>query len=314
VGEREREVTPRRHSAIAAFISRLWGSPYSLLILAVLFWSGNFIVGRAVVGIVPPVALAFWRWTFGLVLVLCFGMSHIRRDAGVIAASWRMLLLLAMLGISAFNTLIYFGLQTTTAVNALLLQSAMPIVILAATYLLYGERPGLSQFAGVLLSLAGIAVIASKGDWQALASLSFNFGDIWVLSAVGAYAFYSALLRKRPSVHPLSFLAATFSLGALMLLPLYVREHLLVAQVQPVASAYLAIAYVAAFPGFLSYLLYNRGVELAGANKAGHFMHLMPILGSLLTIILLGERFAGFHLAGAALIGAGLGLATVLRR
>jgi drug/metabolite transporter (DMT)-like permease len=293
---------------------RIWCSPYVLLILAVLFWSGNFVVGRATAGIVPPVALAFWRWTIGFVLVMSFGVRHIRRDWTTLTRQWRMLLVLGGLGIAAFNTLVYLGLQTTSAVNALLLQSAMPVVILATTFLLYRERPRVLQMLGVLVSIIGVFVIATKGNWQALAQLRFNTGDLWVLAAVGAYALYSALLRERPAVSPLSFLAATFAIGVLMLLPLYIHEHMTIAHVQPALMSYLAIAYVSVFPGFLSYLLYNRGVELAGANTAGHFMHLMPIFGSGLAILLLGERFTSFHFAGAALIAIGLGLAALNRR
>jgi len=295
-------------------ISQLWRAPYVLLTFAILFWAGNFIVARATTGIVPPVALAFWRWTIGLALVVCLGAGQIRRDWSILSANWRFLVMLGILGIATFNTLVYYGLQTTTAVNALLLQSAMPLVILAATFLLYRERPGFWPALGVLVSIIGVFIIATKGDWHALASLMFNAGDIWVLLAVVSYAFYSALLRDRPQVHPLSFLAATFAIGSLILLPLYVHEHVAVAQVQPTPAAYLAIAYVAIFPGFLSYLLYNRGVELAGANTAGHFMHLMPIFGSGLAILLLGERLALFHIAGAAFIATGLGLAMLKRR
>jgi len=302
--------TDPRHAPL----SRLWRSPYVLLTLAVLFWSGNFIVGRGTAGLVPPVALAFWRWTIGLGLVVCLGAAQIRKDWPTLAAHWRPVVVLGILGVAVFNTLVYVGLQTTTAVNALLMQSAMPLVILAATFLLYRERPGVRAALGVLVSIAGVCVIATKGDWRALATLRFNSGDLWVLLAVGSYALYSALLRQRPRVHPLSFLAATFAVGSLSLLPLYAHEHFVNAQVQAGWASFLAIAYVAVFPGFLSYLLFNRGVELAGANAAGHFMHLMPIFGSGLAILLLGERLAAFHLIGAALIAAGLMLATLGRQ
>lgn len=309
--QKDRSVKSRETGVVPSW--SLWQSPYLLLGLAVLFWSGNFIVGRATAGIVPPIALAFWRWTLGLLLVVGLGSANIRRDWAQLKSHWKILLLLGALGIATFNTFVYLGLQTTTAVNALLLQSAMPVIILAATFLIYGERPAWRQALGVLVSIGGVLAIAAKGDWQTLATLQFNGGDLWVLAAVAAYALYSALLRQRPAVHPLSFLAATFSVGAIMLLPLYIHEHMAIAQVRPVLPAYLAIAYVALFPGFLSYLLYNRGVELVGANTAGHFMHLMPIFGSGLAVLVLGERFAGYHLVGAALIAAGLALATLRR-
>lgn len=308
---REGASRQRRHAS--TLLSRLWSAPYVLLTLAVLFWSGNFIVGRAVTDLVPPVGLAFWRWTVGLLLILLIGRQHVVEDFRALKTSWRILLVLAALGIATFNTFVYLGLHTTTAVNALLLQSAMPVVILTLTFFLFGERPGIAPATGVVISMAGVATVASAGDWSALASLSFNGGDLWVLAAVGAYALYSVLLRKRPTVHPLSFLAATFALGALMLLPLYVYEHIAVAQVRPSAAAFLAIAYVAVFPGVLSYLFFNRGVELAGANAAGHFIHLMPIFGSVLAVLLLGESIAGFHILGGLLIAAGLALAAATR-
>ncbi|MFV0294782.1 MAG: DMT family transporter [Hyphomicrobiaceae bacterium] len=309
--EPARAAAPSQKLPSPGLSSVLWHSPYILLTFAVLFWSGNFIVGRATAGVVPPVALAFWRWTIGLALVCCLGARHIRRDWSTLKRSWRILLVLGALGIAAFNTLVYVGLQTTTAMNALLMQSAMPAVILAAVFLLHSERPSAGQAIGVAISICGVVAIAARGDLQTLAALSINAGDAWVLAAVVAYAVYSALLRKRPSVHPLSFLAAIFTIGSAMLLPLYLHEHLMVAKVQPVPLAYFAIAYVAIFPGFLSYLLYNRGVELVGANAAGHFMHLMPIFGSVLAIAVLGEHLALFHVIGAALIGSGLMLATV---
>jgi len=308
----ERAPSGRRY--VSELRSRVWSAPYILLMLAVLFWSGNFIVGRAATDVVPPVALAFWRWTAGLVIVSAIGWRHVARDFDKLRSSWPILLVLAALGISVFNTFVYIGLHSTTALNALLLQSAMPIVILVLTFLLFGERPGFAPSVGVVVSMAGVATIASAGDWGTLASLSFNAGDLWVLAAVGAYALYSVLLRKRPDVHPLSFVVATFALGALMLLPAYIYEHFVAGPLRPSLSAYLVIAYVAVFPGVLSYLFFNRGVELAGANRAGHFIHLMPIFGSVLAMLLLGESIAAFHVVGGILIAAGLLLAAAGRR
>ena len=291
-----------------------WNMPYLLLTLAVLFWSGNFIVGRAVAGDVPPVTLAFWRWTIGLVFILALGHRQLRADLPVLLRAWPVVILLSGLGIAVFNTLVYFGLQSTTAVNGLLLQSAMPLIILLFSFLLFREAPRLNQVIGVIISIIGVLAIACQGDVAVLLSLAVNIGDVWILLAVMSYALYSALLRKRPAVQPFSFLAATFLLGALMLVPLYAMELRAGLRIAPQPGSYLAILYVALFPGFLSYLFYNRGVELVGANRAGHCMHLMPVFGSLLAVGFLGETIQGFHLAGIALIGGGIFFAMLGRR
>jgi drug/metabolite transporter (DMT)-like permease len=290
-----------------------WNSPRLLLTATMLFWSGNFIVGRAAQGLVPPIALAFWRWTLALLLVASVGPRQVLADLPALFGHWPIILGLSAFGVAGFNTLIYIGLTSTTAINALLLQSAMPVVILVATFALFNEGPRASQVAGIAVSLAGVAGIAARGDAHNLVALSFHRGDLWILAAVVSYALYSALLRRRPKVRPLSFLAITFCLGALLLLPFYVAEYSKGERIVPTAPALLAIAYVASFPGFFYYMLYNRAVELIGANAAGHYMHLMPVFGSVLAIALLGERLEAYHAAGFVLIGLGLLMAAVRR-
>jgi drug/metabolite transporter (DMT)-like permease len=271
--------------------ARLWHAPWLLLVSASLFWAGNFIVGRAVHETVPPFGLAFWRWLGSLALVLGFAWPHLRRDAPVLRRHGVVLLLLAGLGISAYSALTYLGLGSTPAINALLLQSAMPLVILACGFALFGDRAGPLQLVGIAVSLGA--------------------GDVWVLVAVICYALYSTLLRKRPPVHPLSFLAASFALGAALLLPGYVWEHLAGAPTRPSAGAVLAIGYLALFPSCLAYMFYNRGVELIGANRAGQFFHLMPVFGTLLAVMLLGEPFELHQAVGILLIASGIGLASL---
>ncbi len=289
---------------------RLDRHPYLLLTLAVFFWSGNFIVGRAVHGAIAPIALAFLRWAFATLLVMPFAWPHLRRDWPRLAGHWPILLLLSALGIAAFNSLAYAALQWTQAINAFLMQSVMPVLIVAMSFLLYRERISGRQFGGVLLSLSGAAVIILRGDWGALASLSINRGDVLLLFAVLGYAAYSVLLRQRPAIHPLSFVAVTFAAGTLILLPLFIWESLAVGAVAFSPAIVLAIAYVAVFPSIVSYLCFNRGVELVGANRAGLFIHLMPVFGSLMAIVFLGESFYPFHAFGIVLIAAGIFLAT----
>jgi drug/metabolite transporter (DMT)-like permease len=290
--------------------AQIYNLPYLLLTLAVFFWSGNFILGRAVRAEVPPIALAFWRWAIASLLVAGVAWPHLKRDWPAVRTHWPMLLLLSVVGVASFNTLVYSGLQSTIALNAFIMQSMMPVLIVFMSFVLFHEKISRLQGAGVAFSLTGALTIISKGSWQALRALSINRGDLLIFIAVVCYAGYSVLLRKRPAIHPLSFVAVTFSIGSLLLLPLYLAETLAGRPVQFNATTLLAISYVAIFPSIVSYLCFNRGVELAGANRAGLFLHLMPVFGSIMAIAWLGESFEWFHAAGIALIILGILMAT----
>lgn len=292
-----------------AGLARLWHWPYLLLPLTILFWAGNFVVGKAVDQSVPPIALAFWRWTLAGLIVLPFALRPLGRDAATLRASWRILLLLSALGIAVFNTLIYVGLQTTTAINALLLQSLMPVLIVLWSRIIFGERVTGRQAAGIAVSLSGAVLIITGGAPGVLLAFAFTRGDLWVAAAVTSYAAYTALLRLRPAVHPLSFLTTTFLAGAAMLLPFRLLESGAGRPLELHGAALLAIGYVAVFPSIVSYLCYNRGVALIGANRAGVFVHLMPLFGSLMAVAFLGETFGPVHAAGLALILGGIALA-----
>lgn len=294
----------------AQFFQNLFDQPYLLLVLATLFWSGNFVLARGVRAEVPPVALAFWRWCGGSILLFGFAWPYLKHDWRLSLRHWKMMLLMSFLGVASFNTLVYSGLQFTTAINALLLQSTMPVLIVAMTYLLFRETVTPVQAVGVVLSLAGVVIIGGEGDMQVLLSLSLNVGDVLIFIAVAFYAAYSVLLRRRPALHPLSFLATTFIIGTVMLLPFYLWEIGTGRMMSLDRVTLLTIGYVAIFPSVLAYFFYNRGVELAGANRAGLFMHLMPVFGSVMAILFLGERFQWFHALGIALILGGIVLAT----
>jgi len=290
--------------------ARLWRAAYLLLLLAVLFWSANFILGRAFAAVIPPISLAFWRWVGASLLVLPFAWPHLSRDLPLVWRFWPRMLLLSAIGVSTFNTCAYIGLQTTTAIHGVLLQSAMPVVILIFTFLFFGERPKLAQILGVVLSIAGVLAIISEGRGQALLDLALNRGDIAILIAILAYGAYTALLRIKPPMHPLSFLAATFVIGTLLLLPFYLWELSTGRVLTLDGPTMMVIAYVAIGPSLLSYLFYNRGIELLGANRAGQFMYLVPAFGSLFAVIFLGEALRLYHVAGIALIAVGVSLAS----
>lgn len=294
-----------------ASLARAWNSPVVLLVLTNLFWAASMIVARAVHELVPPVALAFWRWAIALGLVLPFAWPHLRRDWPILLRNWVLMLVLGSFGIGAYNTFTYFGLQTTTALNALLMQSATPLVILLCSFLLFRERPSFVQVTAVLVSLLGVLVIAAHGSFPALFGLSLNRGDALILLGIAIYSVYAVLLRRRPVVHPMSFLGATFAVGTMNLLPFYLWERESGAVLDAKPEALLAIAFLGVFPAFVAYLFFNRGVELIGANRAGHFIHLIPVFGSLLAVVALGEAFLAYHFAGILLIGAGIVLATI---
>jgi drug/metabolite transporter (DMT)-like permease len=287
-------------------LNRFWHSAWTLLALSNLAWAGNFIIGRAVAGQVAPVALAWWRWTGAFLLAFGFAWPHLRRDWPVLLRHAPIVLALSVTGVAAFNTMVYIGLQHTAAVNALLLQSVMPVVILLWAFALYGERPRRFQAAGVAVSLLGVVAIAGRGSLATLAGLSFNIGDVWVIGAVVLYALYVVLLRRRPHMHPLSLLVVLMGIGSLLLLPFYAWESYAGAAIRGGWPSYAAIAYTAVLPSFVAYLFFNRGVELIGAARAGQSAHLMPAFGAALAVLFLGERIYAYHAVGVALIAAGL--------
>lgn len=287
----------------------LYDNAYLLLSLTALFWAGNFVVGRGVHGEVPPIALAWLRWTTATLLVLPFAWPHLRNDWPVIRANWPILVFLGVLGAGLFNTISYVSLNYTTAINAVVLQSNVPVLIMLATFLLFGDRIKPRQFLCVLVSLSGVLIMVARGDPAVLAGLSFNSGDIGLLIAMAIWAVYTAFLRKRPEVHWLSFIAVTFAVAIALNTPLLVFEHLSGWQLRFDLQTLLAGVYVSIFPGLLAYIFYNRGVELIGANRAGVFNHLVPFFGAALAILFLGETPHLYHAVGIALILTGVTLA-----
>ncbi|MFQ5993475.1 MAG: DMT family transporter [Acidiferrobacterales bacterium] len=280
--------------------------PYVLLTFAPLFWAGNIVLARAIIESTSPVGLAFWRWTTALLILLPVTWPLLKQDWSTAIRHWKILTILSLLGISAFNTLLYVAVQTTTAINGSLMQSSMPAVIIVISLLLFGEKISSVQLGGVGISILGAAIIVLRGDPSTFLSLAFVDGDLWMALAVVLYALYSALLRNRPSVHPLSFLTVTFALGSMALLPLYLGELWSTGSnaIQPKVA--LTILYLAVFPSILAYLCWNRGIEIIGANRGGLFINLIPVFASVLAIAVLGESLQTFHFIGMGLIFFGM--------
>ena len=280
--------------------------PYLVLSAAPLCWAGNIVLARGVADIIPPVAFAFWRWTLAFMLILPFTLRQLAQDRKEIARRWKMLFLLALLGISSFNTLLYTAVHTTTAINGALIQSSMPAVIVLLSRLLYREKVATRQMGGVVLCILGACLIVLRGDLKTLLAMSFVQGDLLMIIAVSAYGLYSAMLRRRPAIHPLSFLAATFALGAAGLFPVYLAEVAIAAPVALSREIILSILYVAIFPSIAAYFCWNKGVDLVGPNRAGLFINLIPAFASLLSVWLLGESIQIYHIGGMGLVAGGM--------
>src|ERR1700761_4246046 len=284
--------------------------PYLLLSITSLCWAGNAIVGRLAAGHIPPVTLSFLRWFLAFLILLPFAWKHLVRDWGAIRAKLGILLIVSATGIGAFNTLQYWALEYTQALNTLLLQSAGPLVVAVWSLLLLGVRLTLAQAAGVVVSLIGVLVILLHGDLGTLSSIEFNKGDIIFIVALIIFGFYSVMTLKRPAIHALSFATFTFGTGAACLIPLLIWE-LSTRPVMALNTAnLLTLFYVAVFPSTLAYLCYNRGIQLIGANRAAPFFHMVPLFGSVMAMAFLGERPQLFHFIGFALVLSGVFVAS----
>ena len=290
--------------------ARLFHEAYLLLSLTSLFWSGNVVIGRYIAGYVPPITVSVIRWGGAFLILLPFATPHLVRDWPLIRKRAGLLALLALTGFSAYNTIAYYGLHFTTAINGLLLQSVTPLFVALWSFILFRDRLSLRQAAGIFLSLAGVIVIICQGSVAILFAIAFNRGDLLFVIALLIYASYVATLRLRPAIHPLSFLAVGMGAGVVLLLPGMALE---IAYGQAIAFDYLSafsLLYLCIFPSILGYLFLNRGIELIGANRAAPFIHLVPVFGSVLAIALLGEQLHLFHAIGYVLVLAGITLAT----
>ncbi len=288
--------------------------PYLLLTLTVLFWSGNMVVGRGLREAVPPMSLAFARWSLALLLTLPFAWPHLNALRGMTRTQWGVLAVLGVLGVGAYNTLAYVALVHTTATNAALLNSFIPIAIIAISWCL-GHRATLVESIGVGVSFVGVMTIVSRGDLAVLAGLSLNVGDLWMLAAVLSWALYTLGLRWRPAgLHPMALLATLTVIGLMVLAPLAWWELASGAHLQLTPLALAGVAYTGIFPAFLGYVFYNRAVGEVGASRAGLFIHLMPAFSTILATLFLGEVPRAYHFFGIALILTGIWLTTGFKK
>ncbi len=285
--------------------------PYLIMVIPPLLWAGNFVVGRAISDQHAPIGLSFWRWFLASLILLPFVLRPIWQQRQLIRQNFWRIFILAVLSISSFNSLAYISLQYTTATNATLLNSFIPIFILIITGVVFKEKISGKQILGVLVSLFGVFVILSRLDWQVLAELKINKGDLWMLLAALDWALYSILLKYlRPAdLSPMPFLGIMMIIGTIVLLPVLLINPF---NEQPLPlnndEVIKALAYIAIFPSIISYLAWNYGMQKIGASTGGQYIHLMPLFGALMAVVFLGERIQAYHIVGGISIALGLWL------
>ena len=271
---------------------------YVFMSLTALFWAGNFVIGRAATGTIPPLTLAWARWAGAAALILPFALPYVWRDRRALLEHRGFIFFLGCIGAGLFNTLQYISLTMMTAVTGSVINSAGPVLIAVACWIILGDRLRLLQIAGIVVSLAGVLVVVAKGDFARLPSLGQSLGELLMLGALVVWAVYTALLRFRPSVHPMSFAAATYLTAAIVNTPFMLWERGSGAIVALTTPTLLAFAYVAIFPSLLAYYFFNTAVEAIGGARASAFFHLTPFFTAVLALAFLGETFQPYHVAG----------------
>jgi drug/metabolite transporter (DMT)-like permease len=289
-------------------------SAFLLLALANLLWAGNWIAGRALRDSFDPITLNFSRWLIAVLALAPFALPALRGKGALLRRHAGILLALSLAGIAVFQSIVYLGLRSTTAVNAVLINSSMPLFILVCSWMLDRERASSRQIAGMLLSASGILIILSRGRAGALLELELHAGDVWILLAMPVWGLYSVLLKRRPEeLGGLPFLFVIAVAGLLMLAPAAAAVALQAPFELPTAAEALGVVYIGLFASVVAFICWNWGVAVVGANAAGFTIHLVPAFGTVLAILFLGESFAGFHAAGIATILAGVLLASFRR-
>lgn len=293
--------------------ARLLDQPYLLLILAPLFWGGNVVAAKLVVGEIDPFLLLAARCVGATLFILPFAWRYLRADWPTIRRTWPLLMAYGAIGYALFNVLLYVGLSTTTGVNAAIVQAALPMMILAANFVVFRARVKALQIAGVIIAIAGVMLTATHGDLGRILGLDINVGDGFVILACLAYTAYTLALRFRPNVHMMSFMAVAF-LGAavtgVVMLQFFgggIGQFATIPAMSP--SVWAVLAYVMIFPSMFSQVAYARGVELVGANRAAPSHNLIPVFGALGSVLILGERLELYHYIAAAIIIGGIVLA-----
>ena len=281
---------------------------YFLLFLTTLFWSGNFIVGKAAsMYAIPPFSLNFYRWLFAWLILLPFTFKEIIKKKDYILSNSGFFIILGITSITIFNSIVYYSLNFTQVISGVLMISTIPVMIIFISSLLKIEKTNIFQIFGVILSLTGVIFIVTKADIEILITLNFNKGDLTMIVAMFSWATYSALLKKKKyELTQISLLQIVITFGLAFLIPIYFIEMSMGYLIKLGKPFYLTLTYVVLFPGLASFFFWIKGISIIGANRSGIFLHLMPIFGAIMAMIIFDEKFMFYHFLGAIFIFMGI--------
>ena len=283
---------------------------YLILVLTTIFWSGNFIVGKAASTYqIPPFSLNFYRWFFAGLILLPFTFKELIEKKRYIFDNIGFFAVLGITSITIFNSIVYYSLYYTQVISGILMISTIPVWIIFISSILNIERTNVFQIIGVIFSLTGVIFIITKADLEIIKNLDFNKGDLCMVVAMFSWAVYSALLkRKKYEISQFSLLQVVIITGLIFLTPIYLIELYLGNVIVLGMPFLLTLTYVVFFPGLASFIFWIKGISLIGANRAGVFLHLMPIFGAVMAMIIFDEKFMYYHIFGAIFIIAGITL------
>tara|TARA_B100001093_G_C26851389_1_gene1025333 strand:+ start:2390 stop:3295 length:906 start_codon:yes stop_codon:yes gene_type:complete len=281
---------------------------YSLLVLSTLFWSGNFIVGKfATLFEIPPLTLNFFRWTSAWIILIPFTYKEIYKNFSEIKKNWLLISFMGIITISTFNSVVYFALNYTQVINAVLMLAAIPAAVMILSFFMKIEKTNVFQLLGLFLSIIGVSTIISNADIQKIISLSFNKGDLWMLVCVFTWALYSTLLKKyKFKFSQFTLIQLMISVGIVFLIPQFFYEKSVGLEVNFNKAFFLILFYVVIFPALAAYYCWQKAIEIIGPNRSSMFIQLMPLFSALMAIIIFNEKFQLYHFAGAFFILIGI--------
>jgi len=279
-----------------------------------LIWSGNWVLGRAVRDNIPPVALTFVRMAIAAVCMAPFAIPRLKGKGAIVKRHWRLIAALGFFGVGFFQVAVYTGLRYTGAINAVLMNSAVPMFIIAIAWLIDGDRVTPRQLIGMVISFCGIVVIITRGQVEQLLHFHFNIGDLIIFLSIPTWGLYCVLLRRLPkTIDTLGLLFAIDIAGLVIVAPFAAAEAVFIETPHLTPASLAAVLYIGVFASFIAYICWNRGVELIGPNRAGFTTHLLPAFATLLAVLFLGEELHLYHLVGISVVLFGVWLATSAR-